>query len=247
LLITKESHEARIGQTMNSKIKKIFVFLAVFITLIVGFVTICNALSISSELNTNAVVTVVTIVLLIAVIVKKNPWVKVNRDFKDLANIVLLINDASAQISRLDSDKKIYQKINDLFTKSSDFDSVILLLSEDKTNLNVSYVSMASTIMNVVNAVFLKVKGYPVNEYSPQYQNVQIFNDIITNKSGVFFTRSELFRQAIGDMVSNLVHFMGESDNVGLPIIKNNEVMGIILITAPALAHEFLPAANKVL
>ncbi len=182
---------------------------------------------------------------IITKLILKSPWVKVSNDFKDLANIVLLINNASAKISRINSESEIYQAINDIFTQSPTFDTVILRLNNARNSLELEQVSLNPVVVGFIDRAFITYKKCSMREYTIPYEKIPLFNEIISSKECRVFTRSELFRQAVGEMVGNMISFMGESDNVGLPIIKNGDVVGVILITAPALAHEFVPAANN--
>lgn len=176
---------------------------------------------------------------------KKHPHKEKTQDFKDLATIIQLVNNASTHINKLQNEKKIYKAINDTFAESKLFDCSIHLLTDDKKGLNVEQFSMSERVKKNLSLFFKKFRKVDLFDYIIPLNKIPTFKSIFTKKEIIYFKRSTIFTEVFGGIAGVLIRIMGDSENIGIPIMKFDEVIGTILITSPKLVKDFIPSAEN--
>lgn len=195
-------------------------------------------------------ITTVQIILFIIgfvfiVLYRKHPQGEKTEDFKDLANIIQLVSHASADIRKLKKEGAIYQAINDVFQSSPNFDCSIHLLTVDHKGLTVEQFSMSETIKENLSTFFRKFRKVDLFGYIIPYDKITTFHPIFDDKKIIYFKRSTIFREVFGPLAGILTKILGDSDNIGIPIIRFDDVIGTILITSPKLVKDFIPSVEN--
>lgn len=176
---------------------------------------------------------------------RKHPQREKTQDYKDLATIIQLVNEASTKINKLQDESAIYQAINDVFKESKNFDCSIHMLTADRKGLNVEQFSMSETVKEGLTKFFMKFRKVDLFSYIIPYEKISTFHTIFEKKKIIYFKRSTIFSEVFGPLAGILTQLMGESENIGIPIIRFDDVIGTILITSPKLVKDFIPSAEN--
>ncbi len=196
----------------------------------------------SFSINLFILIAVVAVYILLHFFIKKITRTKV-QDYKDLADIVLLVGEASAKIYEMHADSEIYKAVNNVFEASSTFDCSIHLLTEDKKGLSLEQFSMSDCVKNNLNFFFKKFRKISLYNYILPLERIPTYDKVISEGGLVYFKRSTIFKEVFGSLSSTLVTIMGDSENIGFAIKRFDTVIGIINITSPKLLKDFMPSA----
>lgn len=168
----------------------------------------------------------------------------IEKSFRDLIEIIQFTEQVSSKIYGLYDEEKIYDTIINEFSKSTQYDCSIMLLSDDQSKLFLYKVSIPFKIMKKAEGTLgMHTQSFPIHlKKSPTFRNV-----IREGKTVLCRTDNLLSELLPKQLALLIVKILRNEDklNILTPLKKHGKIIGSFNMNSPDLVTEFLPSVEN--
>lgn len=167
-----------------------------------------------------------------------------SKQLRDLIEIIHFTERLSTKIHGLFNEVEIFKMIEEEFSKSKNYTSSILLLSNDRTKLKVAAISLPLKLLGKGERFCrLRLNEYKIDlEKSPIYQKIIKQGQTIQVNVGNLL--AELFPQPMAFLISKIMGYETKK-SILAPLRRDEEIIGVFAMTSTDLAEYFIPSVKN--
>jgi len=169
---------------------------------------------------------------------------QVDRQLRDLIEIIHFAEDVSAKIHGLLDEAEIYRTVREEFTKSERYDASLFLLTDDGSKLRIAETSLMPGMVNAGE----KLTGLRLKEYRIDLSKVGIFNPVVREGKTVQVDVREIIGALLPRPLAYLIsRILGYEKKRGIltPLSLHGKIIGAFAMSSAGLEEYFIPSVRS--
>lgn len=170
---------------------------------------------------------------------------KSEKALHDLLEIIRFTESLSATLYRQPDQEAILRTVMEECRRSKRYTTSILLLSDDRTALKVAGTSLAPRMLEELE----KAASTKLGDYRIDPDKSKVYGRVVREGETVLADGrdilQDLFPQTLASVLLKVFGKIGQQRSVITPLRRRGEVIGVLSLTAPEMAEEFIPSVRN--
>ncbi|MBC7264788.1 MAG: PAS domain S-box protein [Chloroflexi bacterium] len=170
-----------------------------------------------------------------------------NKQLRDLIEIIHFTESVSAKIHGLLDQEQVYQTVKDEFLKSQRYSMSIALLTDDPSKLRIAEVSFSPRRLRTLKGLE-KIIGITLQDYRIDLNTSSVYRQVVRERKVICIKSSDVIAEFLPRPLADLVvKGMGHQNKYSVlaPLSLHGEVIGVLAMSSTDLAEQFIPSVRS--